>query len=59
VSPKCEADGCAKQPMFGFPGGRRRRCKAHMLEGMVRVLAYGTYVLIGSAERRCSCARKM
>jgi hypothetical protein len=39
VSTKCEGDGCAKQPSFGFPGERPRRCKAHMLEGMVRMLA--------------------
>ena len=38
---KCEADGCKKQPAFGFPGERPRRCKAHMLEGMVRMLAQG------------------
>ena len=36
---KCEADCCDKQPSFGFLGERPRRCKAHMLEGMVRLLA--------------------
>jgi hypothetical protein len=38
---ECEADGCAKHPSFGLPGERPRRCKAHMLDGMVRMLARG------------------
>ena len=37
---RCEADGCAKQPSFGFLGERPRRCKAHMLEGMVRCILH-------------------
>jgi len=44
VSLKCEAISCAKQPSFGFLGERPRRCKAHMLEGMVRMLAQGHYI---------------
>jgi hypothetical protein len=39
VNPVCEALGCAKRPSFGFLGERPRRCKAHLLEGMVRTLA--------------------
>ncbi len=39
---KCEADACAKQPVFGFPGERPRRCKAHRLGGMARTPAQGT-----------------
>ncbi len=45
MNPKCEASGCAKQPYFSFPGERRRRCKAHMLEGMVRVMAQGVHAV--------------
>ncbi len=45
-SRKCEGHGCAKLPSFGYPGERKRRCKAHMLEGMVRVLAQGTYTFL-------------
>ena len=55
ASPRCEADGCAKQPSFGYPGERRqRRCKAHALEAMVRMLAQGTCMTIRTADRRCS-----
>ena len=39
ASPRCEADGCATQPIYGFPGEVKRRCKAHALEAMVRMLA--------------------
>jgi hypothetical protein len=40
MNQKCEAIGCAKQPSFGFPGERPRRCKAHLQEGMVRLFAF-------------------
>jgi hypothetical protein len=50
MNPMCEASGCAKQPYFGFPGERRRRCRAHMLEGMVRVLAQGVHALSAVAD---------
>jgi hypothetical protein len=46
VNPKCEAAGCALIPVFGFLGERPRRCKAHRLEGMVRMLAQGLNDLI-------------
>ncbi len=36
---RCEAVGCDKHSSFGFLGERARRCKAHILEGMVRTLA--------------------
>ncbi len=49
VSPICEADGCAKHSSFGFLGEQERRCKAHMLEGMVRMLAQGAIYTM------CSC----
>ena len=39
---KCEAIGCAKQPTFGFPGERARRCTVHRLDRMVRALPQGT-----------------
>ena len=39
--PTCEADGCALLPAFGFLGERPRRCEAHMMQGMVRMLAQG------------------
>jgi len=39
VHPTCEAGGCALIPAFGFLGEGPRRCEAHRLEGMVRMLA--------------------
>jgi len=49
VALRCEADGCTKQPLFGFLGEQPRRCKSHMLDGMVRLLAQGHVELI------CTC----
>jgi len=40
VSPRCQAIGCATHPSFAFPGERPRRCKAHLLEGMVRCIPH-------------------
>ncbi len=39
MHPTCEAGGCALIPAFGFLGEGPRRCEAHRLEGMVRMLA--------------------
>ena len=61
MNPRCEADGCAKQPSFGFPGERPRRCKAHMLEAMVRLFALhlgGMYIKTAGADLSCLGLRK-
>jgi hypothetical protein len=50
---KCEAMSCAKQPSFGFLGERSRRCKARMLEGMVRMFALG-HIQLSRQTLTCS-----
>ena len=36
VSPRCEFAGCTLHANYGHPGGRRRTCSKHKLDGMVR-----------------------
>ena len=31
------AEGCEVRAMFGYPGRKAERCKAHLLDGMVRI----------------------
>ena len=61
---RCEATGCDKFPAYGLPGGKRARCKPHLLPGMVNVMKSkecedGTciknpcYGLVGGEAVRC------
>ncbi len=36
---QCEKVGCEKNVWYNFSGWPKRFCKAHVLEGMVRMLA--------------------
>ncbi|KAK9828016.1 hypothetical protein WJX81_000418 [Elliptochloris bilobata] len=57
VSPRGATSGCRTLATFGYPGGSKYRCKAHILEGMVnlnnRQMRQGA--MNGSAE----CANSM
>ena len=33
---KCETEGCSTQTAYGFAGEEEKRCKAHVLAGMVK-----------------------
>ena len=35
VSKRCQEPGCAKQPSFGFPGGKKQFCLEHKVADMV------------------------
>ncbi len=60
--PRCEEAGCDTLPSFGFQGERPRRCKAHMLGGMVPVKSkceadgcakHPSFGFLGERPRRC------
>ena len=36
-STHCSAEGCGILATFGYPGHKPERCKAHVLDGMVRI----------------------
>ena len=36
----CNAEGCGVRAGFGYPGRKPERCKAHVLDGMVRITSH-------------------
>lgn len=39
VHKKCEIKGCRIQCVFGYEGGKARRCSAHKLDGMKQIIS--------------------
>ncbi len=36
----CSSEGCGVIATFGYPGSKAERCRAHVLDGMVRIKSH-------------------